>query len=382
VTAGTTASITTAPALPRLTRLTSLRFFAATAVVVYHCCNVVVPLRLLRQYVGYGYTAVTFFFILSGFVLTWSHDPAGPILGFYCRRLARIWPLHLVTTLAAVVVVWASGKPQDLTGLALTIPLLHAWAPSLQSTFAYNNPSWSLSCEAFFYAGFPALVLAGRRLLRSPASLLAAGLALAALMVVSTAAYLVLTPVPLRDSAGFLLYVNPAFRLPEFALGIVLALAMRGGWRPRVRLEWAVMSVAGAYLFMVTLGLAWPVVAPERLPSPVGDMALAGPFALLIVTAATRDLTAATGRLTQERLVRLGEWSFALYLVHELVLQVAVPLDRDTGFWPAVAVAAVLVVASIALAGWLHRTVEQPWERRLRPRRPVDRSTEPEPARV
>jgi peptidoglycan/LPS O-acetylase OafA/YrhL len=373
---------TATAAASRLPRLTSLRFFAAAAVVIYHCGNVVTPLSSLGPYVGYGYTAVTFFFVLSGFVLTWSHDPAGPILDFYRRRLARIWPLHLVTTAAAVVLVWALGKPQDPMGLALAIPLLHAWAPSLQATFAYNGPSWSLSCEAFFYAGFPALVLVGRRLLRRRVTPLAAGVALAVLMTASTAAFLLLTPLRLWGATGFFIYVNPVFRLPEFALGIVLALAMRTGWRPRLRFEWAVASVAAAYLVMVALGLLWPDSAASRPPFPIGDLVLVGPYTLLIVTAAARDLTGVAGLLTQERWTRLGEWSFALYLVHELVLQAADPLYHNVGFWSGVVIAVVLVVASIALAGWLHRTVEQPWERRLRPRRPVEQPAEPEPARV
>lgn len=369
-------------AAQRLPRLTSLRFFAAAAVVVNHCSNQIPALNSLRPHVGYGYTAVTFFFVLSGFVLTWGHDPSGSIQAFYRRRFARIWPLHVVTTLVAAVLMWSLGESQDLPGLALAIPLLHAWAPSLETTFAYNGPSWSLACEAFFYAGFPALLPAARRLLPRPARLVAAGAVLAALMTTGTVAFLVLTPPAIWYSVGFSLYVNPVFRLPEFALGIVLALAMRSGWRPRFRLEWAVASVVAAHLILAALGISWPESAGRQPPNPIGDLLLVGPYGLLIVTAAARDLATTPGWLTQNHWVRLGQWSFALYLVHELVLRAAEPLDRHLDLWPAITAAALLVAASIALSGWLYRTVEQPWERRLRPRSPAEPPARRVPART
>jgi peptidoglycan/LPS O-acetylase OafA/YrhL len=104
-----------------------------------------------------GATGVSFFFVLSGFVLTWSarsHDTAA---GFWRRRIARIYPVHLVTAVAAMLLGSAIlGQPRP-TGqqLAANLLLIHSWWPAWWQTL--NPVSWSLACEAFFYATFPVL---------------------------------------------------------------------------------------------------------------------------------------------------------------------------------------------------------------------------------
>ena len=74
--------------------LTSLWFFAAAFVVIGHWGNVVHPLSRLHQLLERSNLGVSFFFVLSGSVLTWSHRPSDTARGFYWRRFARIWPLH------------------------------------------------------------------------------------------------------------------------------------------------------------------------------------------------------------------------------------------------------------------------------------------------
>ena len=349
----------------RLPRLTSMRFYAALMVVAYHWATQLPSLRPVAPLVGHGYVAVSFFFVLSGFVLTWNHRPDTSTLDFYRRRLARIWPLHLLTTAAAVVLLWGAGRAQAPTTLALTLALLHTWAPTLSTTFAYNSPSWSLSCEAFFYVLFPLLVLPARRMRRVGPTVVV----LALVVLVTTAASVLLVPGAFRWQLGYQLSTNPIVRLPEFVLGVLLAQAMRSGWRPRLSLPQA-LAVAGAgYLVLLALTPIWPAAGLGQVTQPVGNLVMVGPCALVIAAAATADLAATTGHLTHRHLVRLGEWSFAVYLCHQLVFAAAALLLRHTGFWSGLLLPVVMLGAVIALAGLLHRAVEQPCERRLRPRR-------------
>ncbi|GAA4974091.1 acyltransferase [Kineococcus glutinatus] len=145
-----------------LPRLTSLRAFAAAAVLIFHLAAWGVvgsldgPARL-------GYAGVSFFFVLSGFVLAWGTRPGLPAHTFYRRRFARVWPSHAVAlALAAVLPVvsvarsWEAALPNAL--------LLHAWSTDPRITYGMNGVSWSLSCEAFFYASFPPAVPVLRRL--------------------------------------------------------------------------------------------------------------------------------------------------------------------------------------------------------------------------
>ena len=130
------------PNLPRLDSLTGLRFFAAYMVLMHHFTNFA-QLPLIWHWYGFGTTGVTFFFVLSGFVLTWSFVPSDTAPRFYWRRFARVWPLHLVTTIVAVPVFYMwRDVPMDWTGVLLSVFLLHAWVPTATTYFAGNPASW------------------------------------------------------------------------------------------------------------------------------------------------------------------------------------------------------------------------------------------------
>nr|WP_232536640.1 acyltransferase [Curtobacterium flaccumfaciens] len=158
----------TDPALetPVLPSLTGLRWVAAFGVFAYHVRNLRYfdgnAQTTLSAVVGSGDTGVSLFFMLSGFVLAWSDrtdgDSAGPLraaLHFWYRRAARIWPLHLVAVLAAIVVgatLMPSIRTTSPVALVANVLLVNAWhAPWWQ---AGNPVSWSLACEAFFYLTF------------------------------------------------------------------------------------------------------------------------------------------------------------------------------------------------------------------------------------
>ncbi|KPC93336.1 isovaleryltransferase, partial [Streptomyces sp. NRRL F-6602] len=54
---------------------------------------------------------VSFFFLLSGFVLTWSARPGDTYGGFLRRRLVKIYPNHLFTFCLAMVLFAAAATP-------------------------------------------------------------------------------------------------------------------------------------------------------------------------------------------------------------------------------------------------------------------------------
>src|SRR6266508_2403518 len=90
--------------LPRVESLTGLRWWAAFFVFCHHMTNLA-PLPI-RDFLKYGTSGVTFFFVLSGFVLTWSAQPGTKIRTFYRRRFARIFPLYFLTLVAAFFVFY------------------------------------------------------------------------------------------------------------------------------------------------------------------------------------------------------------------------------------------------------------------------------------
>jgi peptidoglycan/LPS O-acetylase OafA/YrhL len=151
--------------IKKLDALTSLRFFAAALIVIGHSHPLFGSCGLANAApLGQG---VSFFFVLSGFILSWNYPSlvgTKERINFWVARFARIWPLHAVTCLMWIAIV-ANFKPSgfgwDITCLLKLISnllLVQAWIPLHDWALSYNGVSWSISAEFFFYALFPILV--------------------------------------------------------------------------------------------------------------------------------------------------------------------------------------------------------------------------------
>ena len=349
------------PNLPRLDSLTGLRFFAAYMVVIHHFTNFA-QLPLVWHWAGFGTTGVSFFFVLSGFVLTWSFRGSDTAPRFYWRRFARIWPLHFVTTLIAIPVFYMGrGIAMDWTGVTLSILLLHAWVPTTSTYFAGNPASWSLSCEMFFYALHPLLV---RRTLAIGLGALAAATTavLAALFVVAD-----LAPDWPSRFAGWLLYISPVFRLGEFLLGVALAVAIRRGVRFPVGIIPSVVLIAA--WFGVYYNLSPRLSADAQLFIAALHYALLPLlFAMLIAAAAQRDIAGVPSLLRSQPMVWLGQWSYALYLVHASIIYALINAIGVRSYSPLLNVVWLggITVVCVAASAALYYVIEHPLENRLR----------------
>lgn len=349
----------------RLPSLTGLRFWAALLVVTYHLSRQYHRLPLVSSPVWYGRDGVTFFFVLSGFVLAWSYAGAAlvPDRVFYRRRFARVWPLHLLATGLALAVTFAAGGVLPWRAVLWSLPLLQAWAPS--TVYGGNPAAWSLSAEAWFYLLLPALL---RTLLRRDGRALALLAAVACCCGVGLwlAGAYVGSPA-LRD---WLLDYLPLTRTPQFLLGAVAGVAFRRGWRLPVTVGPAVAALVLWHLALVP----WSAAVPEsRWYGPYsGSQLLVAPlFAVLVLAAAGRDADGdrRRGALARPWMRRLGHWSFAWYLVHQTCLRSALLLFGPPHGTAEAATGWLLVAAlSLGLAGALHTWVERPLEAALRGR--------------
>lgn len=348
-------------ALPaHLRSLTSLRFFAALMVVVLHTATRFDAISGLRLVSGAGYAGVTFFFVLSGFVLTWSHRLGDSAGGFYWRRFARIYPLHLLTLVLAIGIAVVVGPSTNWVALPFALTLTHAWFLSPDIRYSFNGPSWSLSCEAFFYGLFPlALGPVLARVRRSPYKPV---LAVVGALVLVAGALAVTEP---TSKLGWLLYSLPAYRFGEFLIGMMLAAAMQRGWRPLWSLRQAIVVVVGSYAVLMAI-TDFALGNPERLPYFVADLWMLPAFLVLIAAGAASDIGGAEGALQSSWLVRLGRWSFALYLVHELLLRLMQPVADRIGTLSAAGLAVGTIALAVLISGALHEWFETPLERRLR----------------
>lgn len=376
-----------APALPALT---GVRFFAALYVVLYHLGGIrlgpggdpFAGLPGLRSFADAGYVAVSFFFVLSGFILAYVYLGGGclqPLArrDFWRARFARIYPTYAVGLLitAPFFVAGAFGpgahrSPGERASAALAaITLTQAWSPA--TALAWNVPGWSLSVEAFFYLLFPLAAMGiaplGRRGLWATmatawfVSLAAAG------------AYVWFDPdqigVATRESAGHwlgALKYHPLVRLPEFVFGMCLGrlfvLRQASGAARR-----AVAVVPTTELLLATVGL---LCAHEQLPYPMLHNGLLAPlFGGWICLLARGGGLARV--LAHPAFVRLGEASYALYLLHSAVLQYGMLFLMARGratTLPAPLAGAMLVAISVLVSLVVYQRVEVPARRYLRQR--------------
>jgi len=363
-TAPTVSQSAAAPAaVPRrLGSLTGLRFFAAVAVVL---CHVGGSFSFVDHAVvadGYGYVGVTFFFLLSGFVLTWScTGQAAP--RFWWLRFSRVWPAACLTMVFAFTVIADKENIPGPVGHVAELALVQSWSPEQKVYFGGNGVEWSLSAEFFFYALFP-FVAAGLARLR--------GRGLATTAVV-TLVVLGVTPV-IATSCGisaslyyWLFFVFPPYRFGEFLLGMLLARAVLLGARAPWPAWTAGVGALGtaAVMYALTRHTIDTGVYTQR---PYVALLFIPFFLLLFWGCVSTEMAGRRTWLATKPMLRLGEWSFALYLVHKPTFI----FTNKWGWWhnhggySAVLSFAAFLALAVCVAACLCLFVERPVERTLR----------------
>lgn len=349
---------------PRLDSLTGLRWWAAFAVFAHHMSNIApLPGDYALSYGSYG---VTFFFVLSGFVLTWSARPGVSTSTFYWRRFARIYPSHFIALLLAIPVFYSFSpaadqwwvKPFNIGILALSFVLLQGWSRDPAILFSGNPAAWTLTCEAFFYALHPAINRVFGRLAVKGSLLVVGG--------VIVVAFLYRFGVMLYPGSWLAAAPLPVVRLSEFVIGIGIARAMLAGWRVRISPVWCYVGV-GALVVWLALSIRWSGNAVVDFFHATSNEWIIVAFAVTIAAVAWSDLTGKRSIMRWRPFVVLGEWSYAFYLVHATVIYalLAVVGQQPKG-WANLLWYAGLLVVTLAAAAALHYLVERPCERFLR----------------
>jgi peptidoglycan/LPS O-acetylase OafA/YrhL len=362
---------------PQLKALTGARYFAALAVLLFHYGRIA---HLPWLFFSFGRQAVSLFFILSGLVLTYAyHDTLANRSinwrGFMNRRLARIVPLHVVSFLFATY-VYCNLEPKStavISWLANFFCVQIYW-PAASIALHWNAPSWSISCELFFYALFPLLFIrlnsTGKLI-----SILEAAYAVEALLYIAGATYM---SHRLRDHGSLLGFTNidnaltnilplvPVIRLSEFVMGICLGLLIvRGQANPfrnsRVLRDAAVVvTLAGAVILQRMPLAKWGVIAQHA-----GDYLLYVPLFALLILALASGRTIVSFILENPVVVLLGEASYSLYLLHYPLGEVLLG-SRSAGHYViAFAGANLLAVASF---WYIERPLMNLWRGRMRQR--------------
>jgi peptidoglycan/LPS O-acetylase OafA/YrhL len=283
--------------------LTTLRFFAALVVVIFHynLTHAILPVFVA----DFGYEAVTFFFVLSGFILAYAHGVPHAALNigpreFFAARLARICPAYYIGLLLVVLLFMVAGILARLAPLpaALVLAMTQSWIP--QFALSLSPPAWSLSNEMFFYLLFPALWSTTRHVNPATSLVISVGLVLVAALARNA------IPIDNETWNNFRLYF-PLLNLPQFILGVSIGyffLLIRCSDR-----------VHAGFFFGGLATLCLMLVAETRTGWIAESAPLSAIFGSIIFGAAgmkgfMRSL------LSASPLILLGEASYGIYVLH------------------------------------------------------------------
>jgi peptidoglycan/LPS O-acetylase OafA/YrhL len=337
--------------------LTGLRFVAALGLLLDHVQAFFPGTAVFDRL---GVQGVSFFFMLSGFVLTWSSSSLH-VRTYFQRRFARIYPIYALAIVCSSIPLQLWSQAHQAGRLATQSGLESLWLLSLTQMWFPGNlysgvdgPTWTLSIEAFFYLTFPVVARWCGRMRRSLRLVMVTAIVGLELVLYGVTGHL--------GGASWLdwfAHQCPVTREAEIMLGILVALAMRDGLRIPLGPGVAVTIIGE----IVAWNQAWSwhpfMQAPSLIPS----------LALLVVTA-TADLRGYRTVLNSRVLVTLGSWSYALYLFHYIVFTILATPGLIA--WPAVFTAPIwpmypiMCLSAIAVSGLVYVFVEEPAERIIR----------------
>ncbi len=368
---------------PRLPAITSLRFFAALHVALFHLneMGVLTGPRWLKAFAGIGYVGVSFFFVLSGFILVYTY--AGRKMDkadFWQARFARIYPAYLFSLLISApffyfgtfhmhIPFFAFAEQHFALAVVSVVLLLQAWLPA--AALMWNPVAWSLSVEAFFYAIFPFALDRYSKMSRTAWYALIPACWLAGLAI--SGGYLLLRPAELGyvssnnwSSAVQFVKFFPLVRLPEFLMGMACGfLFLRSERNPRHGVPLVALGL---------LGVAATTLASRFVPYLMVHTALGGPaFAALVYGVALQPNWASW--LNNRVLVLFGNASYSFYLLHSMTVwpffhNSQTQALRNQGF----AGIGLWLAMMLAISSLVYRFIEEPARRKLRPHKPAAES--------
>lgn len=409
---------------PVIAALTGIRAVAALWVFLRHFRHEIVDALgsgPITQFVIHisnaGYLGVDLFFILSGFILTYTHlDSMGRDwswktgLGFLWLRIARVWPLTVVVLLLFGVGFIVQGV---VTGNAGNFDqadpgsfLLHAtltvgWFPA---PLTWNGVDWSVSAEWLAYLTFAIGVVAlvrFARVTRRRGKLLA---------VVALMMPIVIVGFAMQDDSILLFspdgyVVDPAVLavrvLTEFWAGAIVAVLLKPYLNPRSAdgtREAAIETTPRFWRLPIPSLVALATVAvlvtiathdPTRnlragqgefyrgidMIAPSESIVVLPLFILLIAALALCPRDPFARLLSTRPLLLGGRISFAFYLVHPLLIAAGVlAIDHFArGSAPVILVIGLATAAAAWAAAWvLWRLVEEPARKTMRAMLPRD----------
>jgi peptidoglycan/LPS O-acetylase OafA/YrhL len=346
--------------------LTGLRFVAAFYVLLFHM-NIRTPYTFLPNFIQeifmQGALGVTLFFVLSGFILTFTYrdKPAQEYLSwkffksFLAKRFARIYPAYIASILVCLAISAVVGVPDRFSTIfCLDAFMLNSWVPELAMKW-FGGGGWSISTEFFFYLCFPLLLpiaqsIQSKRLI---VGLLILFIALSAFPGYATQYY------PESLSTVFA-YTFPLCRVAEFICGIIVA-RLVFEFRINVKPTLAIFAIGVATFYITRFGFRF-----RRDIFVIHHLVVVPAFAILIASIAQFGTAPVFKWLQSRPMVYLGKVSYSFYLLQMPVFIIIEHLKdknylNNSSFWTT----PIILITNLGASVLLYELIEHPIHKKL-----------------
>lgn len=348
----------------RLDSLTSLRAFAALGVFFSHMGFIQNSsneyLASTFKYFNLGYSGVTFFFILSGFILTYSFTNTKKVSvvkfsDFLMHRIFRIYPVHILCLFIFIVskMYYMPEYSINESQLIKNALLLQSFSVNKNDYFSFNAVSWSISVEMFFYVCFCFVIFAPKRtIFVFSALLIAIIIYLSSLDAVS------------ESISHWFYYISPLMRLPDFMIGILIC-------KLYLCIENApskfILSVAES-VSLISIAISLYIAANVSYLGGLKFDVIFIPSMAFAVLAFSFNGGVISKLISSKAFILFGDASFAFYLIHAIVISV---LHRyidtsKTDLSEAISFIAIALVISMITAIFIFILYEKPINKKLR----------------
>ena len=343
-----------------LLSLTGIRFFAALMIFVFHF-----PFPNLPQTLNYitrtWCCGVAFFFILSGFVLTYNYYEDFKILSkktcwvYFVARFARIYPLYFI------VMLFCWLKAESSISFIPYLLGIQAWTLNYKTISAIDAPAWSISVEFFLYFMFPLLAVSASKMkLEQNFKKLVGAFLFLVVILFLLPTYFNLTAktfLPVTDYRSVFLWINffPPARLLDFSLGIISGLSFL--YYPQKfkfsLVHWSIVTYASCLIIiaiMATFEYYWSAYNIDAF--------YAVPFFFLLLGLCMNPKTLLAKFLSLRHILILGEISYAFYLLHYPIASVMLTSNATWVLEVLCYLGCLLII--ICLSYGFHRLIEIP----------------------
>lgn len=303
----------------RVESLTFFRFVAAFIVVIFHFGIGTWFTKTFGRFVTAGPEMVSFFFVLSGFVMVLSQIKKENFSSYkyYYARIARILPIYLLGLIIMLPLKYNINPISNSVSLILNLTFTQSWISPYPLSF--NSPAWSVSVEMFFYLTFPLILFYIKKAKPKPLNFL-----VVTLLIWAFTQFILINLLNSKFYLGFLttshdlIFYFPLSHFCSFLIGIST------GYLFLKSSHWKNLfnnKLSNIMVILVMLLLYYSIVKEPflkeyfKLNLPFGSSLYAPIFAIVILIVSSSN-NIFTKIFTLKPLVFLGNISFAIYILH------------------------------------------------------------------